>query len=84
MSALPKYLELNPLNGSYYYKNPGMLRKANLGRDPEAALRLAKSLNSKYRIQLEQAAVRLEASVDFGSPAFSLAFPVFVDKYIQD
>ena len=84
MSALPKYLELNPLNGSYYYKNPGMLRKANLGRDPEAALRLAKSLNSKYRIQLEQAAVRLEASVDFGSPVFSLAFPVFVDKYIQD
>lgn len=85
MSALlPRYLELNPLNGSYYYKNPAMLRKANFGKDHEAALRLAKSLNSNYRIHLEQTAARLEASVDFGGAVFSAAFAAFVDKYIRD
>ena len=30
--ALPKYLELHPLNHVFYYKHPGMPRKANLGK----------------------------------------------------
>lgn len=71
--GLPKYLECHPLNHTYYYKNPGMPTKANLGRDRTAAIRLAKSLNSKYRIELEQQSARLEVSLDFGSALFETA-----------
>lgn len=46
-NALPKFLECHPLNRAYYYKNPGMATKANLGKDRAAAIRLAKSLNSR-------------------------------------
>lgn len=81
---LPKYLEFNPRTRSYYYKNPGMERKAPLGKDPKKAIELANVLNSKYRIQLEQKATRLEAALDFGSPRFEPALTKFVDKYILD
>jgi len=81
---LPRYLELHPLNRAYYYKNPAMARKANLGKDRRAAIDLAKSLNAKYRLRLEQEAVRLEARVDHGGPTFARAFDEFLAKYIED
>lgn len=83
-NKLPKYLEFNSRTRSYYYKNPGMERKAPLGKDARTAIELAKVLNSKYRIQLEQKTTRLEASLDFGSPRFEAALTAFVDKYIVD
>lgn len=82
--GLPKYLECHSLNHAYYYKNPGMPTKANLGKDRTAAIQLARSLNSKYRIQVEQQSARLEVSLDFGSASFETAFDAFVSKYIDD
>jgi hypothetical protein len=55
-------LECHPLNCAYYYKNPSMPAKANLGKDQEAAIRLAKSLNQRYRLRIEQRATRVEAA----------------------
>lgn len=81
---LPRYLECHPLNKAYYYKNPAMATKANLGRNQSIAVTLAKSLNTTYRIQLEQQAARLETSLDFGSVTFGPAFEEFVHKYIRD
>lgn len=49
-NRLPKYLEFNSRTRSYYYRNPGMERKAPLGKDARTAIELAKHLNSKYRI----------------------------------
>jgi enterobacteria phage integrase len=81
---LPRYLERHPITDTYYYKNPSMAAKANLGKDQTVAIRLAKSLNSKYRLQIEQQAVRIEAALDFGSVPFGTAFDTFVSKYIDD
>ncbi|HEX4051874.1 MAG TPA: hypothetical protein VHY19_13450 [Steroidobacteraceae bacterium] len=83
-NALPKYLELHPLNRTYYYKNPAMPKKARLGKFEQEAVRLASQLNARYRIQLEQKLARLEASVNVGSARFSEAFGAFVEKYISD
>lgn len=82
--GLPKYLECHPLNHAYYYKNPSMPTKANLGKDRSAAIRLARSLNSKYRIQIEQQSARLEISLDFGGACFETELDAFVSKYIDD
>ena len=82
--ALPKYLERHPLNQAFYYKHPGMPRKANLGKDANAAIQLAHRLNSKYRIELEQKTVMLEATLDLRSPQFAVALQQFVEKYIRD
>lgn len=81
---LPKYVMYYPENGSYYYKNPTMKEKANLGQDRKRAEQLAQSLNTQYRIQQEQEAATLAASVDFGLPTFGDAFTEFTDKYILD
>lgn len=35
-NALPKYLELNPHNHTFYYRHPGMPGKANLGKEERA------------------------------------------------
>jgi hypothetical protein len=83
-NALPKYLELNPHNHTFYYRHPGMPGKANLGKDEQKAVRTANALNSRYRIQCEQEAARIEASVNIGSVAFAVAFAAFVEKYIVD
>ena len=61
-----------------------MRRKAKLGQDSNNAIELAKVLNSKFRIQLEQEATRLEATMDFGSPRFDMTLQDFVEKYIAD
>src|SRR5690606_2862908 len=81
---LPKHLYLSTLNHAYYYKHPGMPRKANLGKDRATAIQMARILNSKYRTQLEQRTIRLEAAIDLGSPPFANAFEQFVEKYIAD
>jgi integrase len=39
-NTLPRYLEFNPHNHTYYYRNPAMPAKANLGKDLEVAVRL--------------------------------------------
>lgn len=83
-NKLPKYLEFNSRTRSYYYKNPGMHAKASLGTDAKNAIELAKVLNSKYRIHVEQKATRLEAAIDFGTPFFEIALRNFVEKYIVD
>ena len=83
-NGLPKYLECHPLNHAYYYKNPSMPTKANLGRDRSTAIRLAKSLNSRYQIQLEQRSARLEASLNVDGASFETAIDAFVCKYIDD
>lgn len=62
------------LNRAYYYKNPDMAIKANLGKDRDAAVRLAHSLNQKYRTQIEQQAAIVEASLDLGGPCFEIEF----------
>lgn len=83
-NGLPQYLELHPLNQTYYYKNPAMPKKARLGKSEQEAIHLASQLNARYRIQLEQEVVRVEASVNLGSARFSEAFGAFVEKYICD
>lgn len=83
-NKLPKYLEFNSRTRSYYYRNPGMEKKAPLGKDTKTAIELAKVLTSKYRIHLEQKTTRMEAALDFGSPRFEAALTAFVDKYIVD
>ena len=83
-NALPKYVELNPRNQTYYYKNPAMPENARLSKVELEAVRLASQLNARYRIQCEQEAARLEASVNLGSAGFSDAFGAFVEKYISD
>jgi hypothetical protein len=82
--GLPTYLECHPINRAYYYKNPSMAAKANLGKDRTVAIRLAKSLNARYRLEIEQRAARIEAVLDFGSVPFRTAFDDFVSKYIDD
>src|SRR5690606_40341417 len=81
-NALPKYLELNPHNHTFYYRHPGMPAKTNLGKDEQKAIRTANSLNSRYRIQCEQEAARIDASVNIGGVTFADAFAAFVEKYI--
>lgn len=83
-NKLPKYLEFNSRTRSYYYRNPAMQRKAALGKDAKTAIELARLLNAKYRIHVEQRATRIEAAVDFGSPPFKAALSAFVEKYIVD
>ncbi len=83
-NALPKYLECNPHNQTYYYKNPAMPRNANLGKVAQQAVRLASQLNARYRIQCEQEAARIETSVSLGSVRFSEVIKAFVEKYISD
>ena len=82
--GLPRYLECHPLNHAYYYKNPSMPTKANLGTNRTVAVRLAKSLNSRYRVQLEQQSARLEASLNFAGASFEAAIDAFISKYIDD
>jgi hypothetical protein len=82
--GLPKYLECHPITRAYYFKSPSMAAKANLSSDRTVAIRLAKSLNSRYRLQIEQQAMRIEAFIDFGSIPFGTAFDAFVSKYIDD
>ena len=38
LSSLPRFLNFHPPNQTYYYKNPAMARKANLGKQREQAL----------------------------------------------
>lgn len=76
-NKLPKYLEFNSRTRSYYYRNPGMEKKAALGKDTGTAIELANVLNSKYP-------TRLEAALDFGSPRFEAAMAEYVHKYIVD
>jgi enterobacteria phage integrase len=83
-NALPKYVELNAHNHTYYYRHPEMPRKTSLGKDEREAIRLANALNARYRIQCEQQAARLEVVVDIGGVSFSDAFGAFVEKYIAD
>jgi enterobacteria phage integrase len=83
-NALPKYVELNSHNRTYYYRNPGMPKKASLGKDEREAVRLANALNARYRIQCEQNAARLEVATDIGGVSFRDAFGAFVEKYIAD
>lgn len=83
-NALPKYLELNPHNKTYYYRNPAMPRNASLGKVEQEAVRLASQLNARYRIQCEQEAARIEASIGLGTIRFSEALDAFVEKYISD
>ena len=83
-NSLPKYLELNPHNRTYYYRNPAMPAKAGLGRNEQEAVRLASSLNARYRIRCEQEAARLETMVNVGGASFSDAFGAFIEKYISD
>ncbi len=83
-NSLPKYLELNPHNYTFYYRHPGMPGKANLGKDEQKAVRMAKALNSRYRIQCEQEAARLEVTLDVGGVSFAVAFAAFVEKYVAD
>lgn len=83
-NALPRYVELNPRNRTYYYKNPAMPGKAVLGKVEQEAVRLASQLNARYRIQCEQQAARLEASVNLGRVRFADAFGAFVERYISD
>ena len=81
---LPQYLECHPNNRAYYYKNPGMPAKANLGKDRGVAVRLAKSLNQRYRIRVEQSATRVEAALELGGTRFDIELNSFVSKYIED
>ena len=83
-NTLPKYLELNSRNRTYYYRNPQMPVKANLGKDLETAVRLASSLNSKYRIRQQQEVARLEACLDLRGELFATTFGSFVERYIRD
>ncbi len=83
-NALPKYVELNSRNQTYYYKNPAMPSKANFGKSEQEAVRLASQLNARYRIHCEQEAARFEASVDLGGVCFCDAFDAFVEIYIAD
>lgn len=83
-SNLPQYVELNRRNLVYYYKNPDMRKKQSLGKDRTHAVELARTLNAKYRIRLEQEAARLEANLQFGGVTFKDSFSTFVDKYIED
>lgn len=81
---LPAYLELNKRASTYYYRNPGMERKQNLGKDRKKAVELAEVLNADYRIELAEKASRLQASETRDGKSFEEAFCEFVEKYIVD
>jgi len=83
-NRLPKYVELNPHNCTYYYRNPAMLEKARLGKNEQEAVRGACALNARYRIQCEHEASRLDHSVNVGGVTFSDAFGAFTERYISD
>jgi integrase len=83
-NALPKYLELNAHNLTYYYRNPAMPTKANLGKDVERAVRLANTLNARHRMREQQEIARIEACVELGGELFHTAFQDFIQKYICD
>lgn len=82
-NSLPRYVELNPHNHTYYYRHPGMPGKVNLGKVEREAVRLASALNARYRIQCEQEAARRETILDVGAVTFADAFAAFIDKYIN-
>ncbi|HWG77841.1 MAG TPA: hypothetical protein VN660_13765 [Steroidobacteraceae bacterium] len=82
-NALPKYVELNVRNQTYYYDNPTIHREIVLGKIEREAVRLASQLNAFHLIQSQQAAARLE-SVSLGGVRFSEAFSAFTEKYIAD
>jgi integrase len=79
-NSLPRYLSFHPLNRTYYYKNPGMARKANLGRDKAEAVRVVSTLNRLLAIEAERNAERLDAVIDFGAQKFGAAFEAFIEK----
>lgn len=83
-NTLPSYLEFSPLTECYYYRNPSMRSKANLGKERSEAVQTAQALNAQYRIKAEQSATKLYASLDLGAPRFADAMTEFVDKYIKD
>jgi enterobacteria phage integrase len=83
-NTLPRYLSFRQPNETYYYRNPSMARKANLGRDAEKAIQTALSLNGRHAIESERTATRLELTADFGAPTFAHAFGAFVEKYCTD
>lgn len=84
LSSLPRFLNFHPPNQTYYYKNPGMVRKANLGKEREQAVQTAVTLNKRYAIETAQAARRLEFTADLGGCDFGSAFAAFVGKYCDD
>ena len=81
---LPKYLEFSRLNASYYYRNPSMSKKQNLGKDKDFAIEFARSFNQKHRLQLEKEFSRAEESMDLGAPLFKESFKTYIEKYIVD
>lgn len=83
-NGLPRYLTLHRPNQTYYYKNPAMRRKANLGKDLDPAIRLASSLNRSYAIEHVRDIERVEAAIDVGAVPFGPAIEAFVDKYSAD
>lgn len=82
--GLPRYLAFHPPNRTYYYKNPAMVQKANLGKDATEAVRLASALNRRFAIETERQAERLDAAIDVGAASFGSAFEAFVEKYSND
>jgi len=83
-SRLPKYLELHPANRCFYYKNPSMQTKANLGRQLSEAIELANTLNEQYQRRAEREGMIARVASHVDSVHFDQAFGEFVEKYIQD
>jgi integrase len=82
--SLPTYLEVHKLNHAYYYKNPSMPTKANLGTDRGEAIRVAHSLNRQYRLEVERKAARIQVNAHPDAVTFEAGITSFVDKYIKD
>jgi integrase len=83
IDGLPRFLVFHKPNQTYYYKNPDMPRKANLGKVREEATRVAKALNHRYSIEAERQADRIEAAPDYGGQKFGPAFDRFVQQYAE-
>jgi enterobacteria phage integrase len=83
VNGLPRFLVFHKPNQTYYYKNPDMPRKANLGKGREEATRIAKALNHRSSIEAERRADRIEAALSFGSRPFGSAFDRFVQQYAE-
>lgn len=82
--ALPKYLERHPLNGCYYYKNPSMPQKANLGDVAADAVAVANRLNTQFEKERLRCDAIRRASDLLDSVRFAAALTEFVEKYIRD
>ncbi|HEX7037068.1 MAG TPA: tyrosine-type recombinase/integrase [Pseudomonadales bacterium] len=82
--TLPKYLERHPLNGCYYYKNPSMPQKANLGTVEADAVDVANRLNTQFERDRSRRDAIARASERLDGVRFEPAFTAFVEKYIRD